>query len=363
MAEQSGERTEPATPRKRQEAREQGQVARSADLSAAVVLLLGVVLVAVLGPRIVEAMRAVMTESLSPSVVGDLDPGSAGPLLLRTLQLCVMAAGPMIAGILLAAATANVIQVGFYATPRRLQPRFDSLSPLKGVRRIFGGMQALVQLGMNLLKLTVVAGVAYTAIHGRLGDIVAIQRLDYMQMLSLGGDLIYAVALRVAVVLLVLAIIDYAWKRFKFERDLRMTKQEVREELKRMEGDPMIRARRRQIQLQMSRDRQKRAVPTADVVVTNPTEYAVALKYDPESGRAPRVVAKGRGLIAAEIRRIAIEHGVVILQRPPLARALYRSVEVGQEIPEEFYSAVAEILAYVYELSGRLRNGRVAAGV
>ncbi|MFN4242046.1 MAG: flagellar biosynthesis protein FlhB [Tepidisphaerales bacterium] len=363
MAEQYGEKTEPATPRKRQEAREQGQVARSTDLSAAVVLLLAVVMVALLGPRVVEAMRTVMTEALSLQVIGDLDPGSTGVLLLRTFQLCVMAAGPMIVGVLLAAMLANVIQVGFYATPKRLQPRLDSLSPLKGVKRIFGGMQAIVQLGMNLLKLTVVAAVAYTAIHGRLGEIVAIQRLDYMQMLSLGTDLIYSVAIRVAVVLLVLAILDYAWKRFKHERDLRMTKQEVREELKRMEGDPMIKARRRQIQMQMSRDRQKRAVPSADVVVTNPTEYAVALKYDPESGLAPRVVAKGRGLVAAEIRRIAIEHGVPILQRPPLARALYRTVEVGQEIPEEFYAAVAEILAYVYELTGRLRNGRMTAGV
>ena len=148
----------------------------------------------------------------------------------------------------------------------------------------------------------------------------------------------------------------------KHERDLRMTKQEVKDEMKRMEGDPMIKQRRRQIAMAMSRDRQKKAVPTADVIVTNPTEYAVALKYDPENMHAPRVVAKGRGLIAAEIRRIGIENGVPILERPPLARALYKQVEVGGEIPEELYSAVAEILAYVYELTGRMRRNREMAG-
>lgn len=363
MAEQMGEKTEPATPRKREEARQKGQVARSTDLSASIVLVLGVLMVGWFGPRLVEAMRVIMMEALSLTVVADMNAGNAGMLMLRALQMCLLAAGPLVLGVLMAALIGNVIQVGFYATPQRLQPKLDSLSPLNGVKRIFGGVQAFVQLGMNLLKLTVVGFVGYTAVHGRLGEIVASQQLEYMQMLSLGAELVYSVAIRVAVVLLILAIIDYAWKRYKHERDLRMTKQEVRDEMKRMEGDPMIKARRRQIQIQMSRDRQKKSVPTADVVVTNPTEYAVALKYDAASGGAPRVVAKGRGLIAAEIRRIAIENGVPILERPPLARALYRMVEVGQEIPEEFYAAVAEILAYVYELTGRLRNGRAMAGV
>jgi len=153
-----------------------------------------------------------------------------------------------------------------------------------------------------------------------------------------------------------LAILEYAYQKWRIEQELKMTKQEVKEEMRRMEGDPKIKQRRRQIALQMLTQRLKKDVPTADVVVTNPTEFAVALKYDADTMHAPRVVAKGQGLIAQRIREIAIASGVPILERKPLARALYKLVEVGQEIPEQFYSAVAEILAYVYELSGRVRK-------
>ena len=156
--------------------------------------------------------------------------------------------------------------------------------------------------------------------------------------------------------LLVLAIIDYAYQRFKNERDLRMTKQQVKEEMKRMDGDPLIKQRRRQLARQMLEQKIKKDVPTADVIVTNPTHYAIALKYDADKMGAPRVVAKGKDFLALKIREIAIENGVPILERPPLARALYKTVEVGQEIPERFYSAVAEILAYVYELSGKIKS-------
>ena len=153
-----------------------------------------------------------------------------------------------------------------------------------------------------------------------------------------------------------LAILDYAWQKWRLERELKMTKQEVKEEMRRMEGDPKIKQRRRQIALQMAQKRLAKDVPTADVIITNPTEFAIALKYDADAMHAPKVVAKGQDLIAKRIREIAIEHGIPIVERKPLARALYKLVEVGQEIPEQFYSAVAEILAYVYELSGKLRQ-------
>jgi flagellar biosynthetic protein FlhB len=363
MADEFGDKTEAATPRKREEARERGQVARSTDLSAAVVLVFAMLMLGWFGPMVSEALKGVMQESLSLRVIADHTPGAAGTLALRALVVAGLASAPLVLGLMAAAMIGNVIQVGFHPTPTRLQPKLSAISPLKGIKRLFGDVQTIVQLLMNLLKLSVVGFIGYTAVHGRLGEIVASQRMEPVQAFGLAAGLVYDVGLRVAVALLVLAIIDYVWKRFKHERDLRMTKQEVKDEMKRMEGDPMIKARRRQIAMQMSRDRQKRAVPSADVVVTNPTEYAVALKYEAGSGGAPKVVAKGRGLIAAEIRRIAIENGVPILERPPLARALYRLVPVGAEIPEEFYAAVAEILAYVYELTGKIRNGRAMAGV
>ena len=168
--------------------------------------------------------------------------------------------------------------------------------------------------------------------------------------------IVYSIIVRITILLLVLAIVDYFYQRYRIEKSLKMTKQEVKDEMKSMDGDPKIKARRRQIAIQMVTQRFKKDVPTADVVVTNPTEFAVAIKYDSDKMHAPRVVAKGQGYMAMKIREIAIAHGVPILERKPLARALYKLVDVGHEIPEQFYSAVAEILAYVYELSGKLRK-------
>jgi flagellar biosynthesis protein FlhB len=185
---------------------------------------------------------------------------------------------------------------------------------------------------------------------------MGVQALTFTQIFGLGTTVVYTIALRVGIAMLVLAIIEYLYQRWRIEKELKMSKQEVKEEMRRMEGDPKIKQRRRQIAVQQLKKRLKKDVPTADVVVTNPTEFAIALKYDAGTMHAPRVVAKGQGLIAQHIREIAIAAGVPILERKPLARALYKLVEVGQEIPEEFYSAVAEILAYVYELSGKMRQ-------
>jgi len=197
--------------------------------------------------------------------------------------------------------------------------------------------------------------VAYSALHDRMAQVVMAQELGYLQILGLGASLVYSIGIRVGVALLVLAILDYVISRYQLEKQLKMTKQEVKEEMRRMEGDPKIKQRRRQIAMQIANQRLKKDVPTADVVVTNPTEFAVALKYDQGKMHAPRVIAKGRGAMAKRIREIAIASGVPILERKPLARALFKLVEVGQEIPEQFYAAVAEILAYVYELSGRAK--------
>jgi flagellar biosynthetic protein FlhB len=188
------------------------------------------------------------------------------------------------------------------------------------------------------------------------------QGLEFKQIFNLGASLVYAIGIRIAIVLLILAILDYVYQRFRVEKELKMTKQEIKEEMRRMEGDPKIKQRRRQIALQGAMQRVKKDVPTADVVVTNPTHYAVALKYDPTGMSAPKVVAKGQDFLALRIREIAAGAGVPILERPPLARSLYRLVEVGQEIPEQFYAAVAEILAYVYELTGRSRRKSAFGG-
>jgi flagellar biosynthetic protein FlhB len=181
-----------------------------------------------------------------------------------------------------------------------------------------------------------------------------------MQSFGLGAAVVYSIAIRVGILLLVLAIVDYAYQRFRIEKRLKMSKQEVKDEMRRMEGDPQIKQRRRQLAMQRVMQRIQKDVPTADVVVTNPTHFAIALKYDKDNMHAPRVVAKGADFLAQRIRAIAAESGVPIVERAPLARALYKLVDVGQEIPEQFYSAVAEILAYVYELSGKVKR-RIAS--
>jgi flagellar biosynthetic protein FlhB len=249
-------------------------------------------------------------------------------------------------------------QVGFFLSAKRIQPQLTALNPTKGLSKLFNGRDNLVHLGMSLLKMLLVGMFAYSAVHGKLPLILSTQQLDYAQIFSLGASLVYAIGIRIGAILLVLAFIDYAYQRWRNEQQLKMSKQEIKEEMKRMEGDPKIKNRRRQIAMQRLVQAIKKNVPSADVIVTNPTEFAVALKYDADVMRAPKVVAKGADHMAMRIRQIAIESGIPILERPPLARALYRLVDIGQEIPEQFYSAVAEILAYVYELSGKLKRKR-----
>jgi flagellar biosynthetic protein FlhB len=361
MAEDMGDKTEAPTPRRRQEAREQGNIARSPDLTAAVLLIGMLMLLKSFGPGLVDALKALIQEMLGAASLRDVSGAEIGAQLLRSLSTAGRSLAPMFIGVVVLAVVVNLLQVGLFFNTKRLQPNLAALNPLKGLSKLFGKSQTLVQLGMNLLKLTLVACVAYSAVHGRIAQIISVQGLTFTQIYGIGAEIVYAIGIRIGVLLLVLAIIDYAYQRFRIERELRMTKQEVKEEMRRMEGDPKIKGRRRQIAIQMATQKLKKDVPTADVVVTNPTEFAIALKYDNAAMHAPRVIAKGQGFMAARIREIAIAAGVPILERKPLARALYKLCDVGQEIPEQFYQAVAEILAYVYELSGKASAARKVA--
>ena len=355
MADEFGEKTEAPTPRRRQEAREQGQVARSQDLTGAVLIVGAILLLNAFGQDLVKALRALLAETLSLRTGDAAAPGAAtGAALaqaLASLASVAVAMAPVLVGVVVLVVVANLLQVGFVLNLKRLQPNLGALNPLKGLAKVFGKGRSPVQGLLAAAKLVVLVLVAYSAVRDRLGQIVTAQELSYLQIFALGADTIYSVGIRVGLALLVLAILDYAWQKWRLEQQLKMSKQDVKEEMRRMEGDPKIKQRRRQIAMQIAHQRLKKDVPTADVIVTNPTEFAVALKYDADAMHAPRVIAKGQGLMAQRIRQIAIASGVPILERKPLARALFKLVEVGQEIPEQFYSAVAEILAYVYELS------------
>jgi flagellar biosynthetic protein FlhB len=356
MAEDSGgDKTEAPTPRRRQEAREQGNVARSPDLTAAALLIGVLMLLKYFGGALVGALRGLVQQMLTIEKISDLNPGNAGTLVSRAMMTMAVAMAPLLIGVMVIAMVANVAQTGLILSGQKITPNLAALNPLRGLSKIFSGGQGAMRLLMSLLKVGLVGLMAYSAVAGRLNQIVMSEELSFIQITGLATQLIYAIVLRISLLLLVLAIIDYVYQRRRIENELKMSKQEVKEEMKRMEGDPHVKARRRQIAMAQHRERLKSTVPKADVIVTNPTEFAVALQYDAATMHAPKVVAKGRGYLAARIRQIAVANGIPILERKPLARALYKLCNVGQEIPEQFYSAVAEIIAYVYELTGKLK--------
>ena len=360
MAEENGDKTEAPTPRRRQEAREQGNVARSQDLSAAVLLLGMLMLLNWYGDGVVKALRAVMGQTLEADSLADLTPAGAIRDAVKSFTHVGMSLMPLFVGGMLIAIAVNLAQVGLHLNTKKLQPNLAALNPIKGLGKLFGGGRGKAQVVISLLKLILVTWTAWSAVGGRIGQIVTAQSLELLPAFALGCELVWDIGIRIGVVLLILALIDYAYQRWRIEQQLKMTKHEVKEEMKRMEGDPKIKSRRRQFALQLLQQKLKKDVPIADVIVTNPTHYAIALKYDAGRNGAPRVIAKGQDFIALRIREIATQAGVPILERPPLARALYKMVDVGHEIPEQFYAAVAEILAYVYELTGKVKRKQSA---
>ncbi len=349
MAEDAGERTEQPTPRRRQEARKDGRVARSQDLTAGIGLAGGIVLLGMMGKGMLGHMLGMINE------IGGEPITSAGDLAVPVSRIAwhaLMLLGPFIAVLMIITAAGVTMQFGVLLTAKKLRPDLNNLSPLRGAKQMFSG-QAAMRLGMGILKLAIVAAVAYYTIRADLADVLGTGGLHAWGILFAAGDTLYKLALRLALVLLLLGLADYAYQRWNLERSLKMTKQEVRDELKKMDGDPHIKRRQRDVQMQVAMRRLQTEVPKADVVVTNPTQYAVALRYDESQMAAPRVLAKGRELLALRIRQLAQQNAIPVVQRPPLARALYAQCEVGQEIPPTFYKAVAELLAYVYQLSNR----------
>jgi flagellar biosynthetic protein FlhB len=360
--EQDQDKTEDPTPQKRKEAREEGNVAKSADLSAAAVLVATLILFWLLGNTLWGRLTAIASRVLGEEL-GRVRPDKAELWRIASEAMRDLTVGllPLMGGLVVVGVLATVAQIGLLLAPKKLEPKLKTLDPIQGTKKLFFSSKTYVGFAMNVTKLILVAAVAYWAVQIQMGPILALADVAVVSLPAAGGMNVFRVALKVALVLMILSILDFAYQKWKHEQDLRMTRQQVKDEMKRMEGDPHMKQRRKQIALQRGMQRVAQDVPTADVVVTNPTHFAIALKYDEEKMGAPRVVAKGADLLALRIRDIASQNGVAIVERPPLARALYRTVEVGREIPEDFYSAVAEILAYVYKLDREL--AQTSAGV
>jgi flagellar biosynthetic protein FlhB len=348
--ERDEERTEPATPRRREEARERGQVARSADLSSAVILLAAVLALKFFGRAMIGGIFASAASVLEGLALVDGDPANLMTHFGGAFTAVLLGFLPF-AGIVLAAAlAANLAQVGFLFTTGPLTPDFGRIDPVAGLGRLLSA-RGLMRLVAGLLKVASVALVVFWTMWAERVRLVELSGRGFEQILGVAVDLMLTLSLRAALVLLVLALLEYGFQKWQHERDLRMSKREIREELKRYEGDPRIRERRRAIQQQLALQRMMLGVPGATVVITNPTHLAVAVRYE-KAMEAPVVVAKGAEQLARRIREAALEHGIPIVERKDLARALYRSVDVGQSIPADLYQAVAEILAYVYRLKG-----------
>jgi flagellar biosynthetic protein FlhB len=259
---------------------------------------------------------------------------------------------PILGLLMLVGVMTSVLQVGFLWVPERVAPDFSRLSPLAGLQRIFS-LAGTTRLGFGLVKVVLVSIVAAALVWSRWEAILRSGTLEMPQLGKFLIDISLSTTLWIGLALVILAILDYAVQRWKYEQDLRMTHQEIREEMKNLQGDPQIVARRRAIQRQMVLHRISSSVPKADVVVTNPTELAVAIHYEPDEMAAPIVVAKGAGVIAQRIRRLALEHNIPIVERKPLAQLLYKEVDIGKPIPTDSYATVAEVLAYVYQLKGK----------
>jgi flagellar biosynthesis protein FlhB len=352
MADQEGDKTFDATPHRRQQAREQGQVAYSQDLGSAALLLAGAMLLGAFGPGLAEFFGKLLQRQLGQVVTLTADDnlllnqtrGLAGPLA-TTL-------GPILGLLLLAGILSTVMQIGFLFVPDKLAPDISRLSIWQGLQRLFS-LQGVSRLGFGLVKVVIVAAIIGTLLWQYRSDVLESASLSTAQLAKLLIETSLKTLYWVGLALFLLALFEFAFQKWKFEQDLKMTHQEVREEMKEMQGDPQIAARRRQVQRQLAMNRVGAAVPKADVVVTNPTELAIAIQYDPATMAAPVVLAKGAGVIAQRIRRLALENNVPVVERKPLAQLLYKQVKVNHPVPNETYAAVAEVLAYVYQLKGK----------
>lgn len=345
----SAEKTEEPTQRRQEETRQKGQVAKSAELSSVFVILAAFTALKMAGPYVYEKLTGYMRHIFT-------EAGAHGDFSIQSVHVVVLDAGmlfletviPIMLAVMAVSVTIGFLQVGFMFTPETIMPQFSRINPFSGLGRIFS-KRSVVELVKSLVKITVVMYFIYRFVMKETIRIPALMQAELAESFMVMAGLIFDLALQIALVLLVLAILDYGYQWWEHMQGLKMSKQEVKEEMKQTEGNPQVKSKIREKQRAMAMRRMMQEVPKADVVVTNPTHFAVALKY--ESGmEAPMVVAKGSDFIAQRIREIAKENDVVIVENKPLAQALFRTAEIGAIIPPDHYKAVAEVLAYVYRL-------------
>ncbi|MCM1325454.1 MAG: flagellar biosynthesis protein FlhB [Bacteroidales bacterium] len=356
---QGGDKTEPATEKKLSDARKEGQVAKSREIANALgilaVFLILKVWVGTMGNQLLRVFSGVYERI--PQVVtfwqGYMPEQDIKAIFRGMIFDCILIMAPILLIGFIVAFVSDVAQVGWKPTAKPLQPKLNKINPISGFKKIFS-VNSLVELVKSIAKLSLIAYICYAYLKDKLPLLFLLYDMPLTQAIKLAAELVTDLGIRIAMFYMIIAVADFAYQKFKFSRDMRMTKQEVKDEYKQSEGDPQIKGKIRQKMQEASRRRMMQNLPQADVVITNPTHYAVAIKYDLEIAEAPVVLAKGEDYMAARIKEVAKENHIEIVENKPLARMLYANVEVGEMVPPELYQAVAEVLAFVYHLQGKV---------
>ncbi|GLX68497.1 flagellar biosynthesis protein FlhB [Paenibacillus glycanilyticus] len=351
----SQEKTEKATPKKTQEARKKGQIAKSNDLPGALILLFTFATFAALGSYYKSRIMGVFRELFDNWLTMDVTTANVMPLFDRLTVDMLMFLAPIFAIVVVMAVVGNVMQFGFLLTGEPLKPKFSKLNPINGFKQIFS-MRTVVEFLKSILKLVIIGVLVYQAIWSDWDKILILSSLSVEQIFQFTAGLTVKLGLETGAVLAVLAFADYMYQRYEHAKSLRMSKQDIKDEYKKSEGDPLIKGKIRERQRRMAMQRMMQEVPKADVVITNPTHFAIALQYDASKMEAPLIIAKGMDHVALRIREVAKEHDIIMMENKPLARALYERAEIGDSIPGDLFQAVAEVLAAVYKMKGRVRS-------
>jgi flagellar biosynthetic protein FlhB len=352
MAEGQGDKKHFATDRRREQAKEEGQVTKSADLSSAAMLVLSLMGLHWLGGPLCETVARAMIESLSMPDSLAWTAQDASQHLLRYGAMLAIAIAPVLVLMFIAGIVVNVSQTGLILNTGLLEPKLSHINPLAGLKRITS-LRGLMRLGFGMIKVLIISWVAYIAVNSRREAITMMWSSSVPVIAKALFECVFGVCMWIAAALFILGILEYGFQWWQYEEDLKMSDQELRDEMKESNGNPEVQAKRKQLQRQMMMQRINTEVPKADFITTNPTELAIAISYDPETMVAPVVVAKGAGAVAQKIRKIALEHGIPIVERKELAQYLFKNVEIGQAIGIDQYQAVAEVLRYVYQLKGK----------
>ncbi len=355
MPDQSSEKTEQATPKRKRDTREKGQVSKSVEFTTVLMIMSLFGSLSIFGARFIENTRMFLTNFLSfdASDVYGISNSDVTKLFSDIVLNFFNIMSPIFIAAVVAALIANYLQVGFLFSPKAIQPKMDKINMISGFKKLFS-MKTLIEAVKSIIKIAIIVYIAYTEYKVRLLEFPNLMTNDVFASMRFMTKALLSMAFKVAIAMAVLAPLDYLFQRWKHNKDMKMTKQEVKDESKMTEGDPQIKGKIKQKQREISAMRMMQAIPDADVVITNPTHYAIAISYDSEKHEAPIIIAKGKDHLAIRIKEKAKELDIIMVENRPVAQAMYFHCEVGDEVPQDLYQAVAEILTYVYRLKNKI---------